>query len=703
MSTLAGWDTETTGADWNHGSKPFLVTSCVYRENPVWWPWKVNPLTREPQIPESDLDEIAARIKSHDRLVFQNATFDAHAFDSVGLWDRVDVDEFWHKVEDTLLAGHLLASNQPHNLTDMVMHYLGIDIEPFEVEMKEVTVKARGLVRREFPAWALAKEGRADMPSRKSNKAKKAKGGEDESPWKLDTWLPVAYADEKRYPRDHPWRSVTARYANADSESTVMLWVRMEAELRSKGLWDIYRERRRLLPVVYGMERRGVTLSRERLEEMTERYSREGTALGDQCRRIAADLGYDLTLPKSGNNHSLLHFCFGKPVIEEDEETGEKREVGKTDYLKLPVVVRTETGAPSLNKDAMRTYLETLTEGSQLDFVRAVGDKRSRDTAVQYMEGYRRFWTPLGRTGKYYRLCPNLNATGTGTLRFSSSNPNEQNISKKEGFNLRYAFGPLPGREWWPMDYENIELRIPGYEAGEEAMIELFERPDDPPFFGSYHLLNASAMYPDLFWPLAEEKGTFKKRYESTWYKWCKNAGFALIYGCMERKFDQTAHKPGAYKLIKSRLPKLFAMMDRYVAQANRYGHVETIPDRSVCPSRGYPVMCSRTEYGKISPTLPLNYHVQSTAMWCTSKAMVRCEEQLREWRRDGFNAHIALQVHDEIVFDFPAGGYKNLPRAQRLRRLMELSGDDVGVPLRVAMAYCPVSWDQEVSLKARP
>lgn len=694
-------DSETTGADWHHGSKPFLVTTCVLGEDPVFWEWAVNPLTREPEVPEEDLAAIAELLDSHERFVLQNSGFDCHALDSVGLWDLYDVDEFWFKADDTLLAGHLLASNQPHNLTDMVLHYIGIDIEPFEQRMKDVCQEARRLVRKEYPDWAIAKEGRPDMPSCKSNKSKKAKGAEDESPWKIDTWLPRAVATERKYEPDHPWWTITSQYANADSESTGMLWCKQEALLKARGLWEIYQERRRLLPVIYGMERRGVTVSQPRLEEMVKRYTEEGAALGDKCLSIAGSLRYELELPKSGNNDSLLHFCFGDSVR---DEKGKKvpGTIGKggQQWLDLPTVVRTETGSPSLNKEAMQTYLETLTEGPQLEFVRAIGDKRSRDTAVQYMEGYKRFWIPSSRGRGFWRMYPSINSTGTGTLRMSSSDPNEQNVSKKEGFNLRYAFGPEPGREWWPMDYENIELRIPGYESLEEAMIELFERPDDAPYFGSYHLLNASVIYPDLFWPLADQKGAFKKKYASTWYQWCKNAGFALIYGCMEKKFDATAHKPGAYKQLKAKLAKLFALMEKYTNFANRYGYVETMPDLTVNPKHGYPIMCLRTEYGKISPTIPLNYHVQGTAMWCTSKAMARCEAQLREWRQDGFDAYIVLQVHDEIVFDLPAGGVKNLPRVRKLQRLMEQSGNDINVPLRVAVNYCPVSWDQEVSLK---
>jgi DNA polymerase I-like protein with 3'-5' exonuclease and polymerase domains len=232
-------------------------------------------------------------------------------------------------------------------------------------------------------------------------------------------------------------------------------------------------------------------------------------------------------------------------------------------------------------------------------------------------------------------------------------------------------------------------------------MIELFERPNDPPFFGSYHLLNASIIYPDLFAPLAGKMGKakplFAEQYKDTWYQWCKNAGFALIYGCQEETFDRTARKRGAYALLRENLPNLFKLADRWIAFAERHGCVETMPDREL--GRGYRIECSRSEWGRISPTIPLNYHVSGTAMQCTNKAMVRCNRQLNEWRSSTFDAFITLQVHDEIVFDFPKGGVRNLPKVRRLKALMEQSGDDIGVPLKVSVSYHPNNWGEPVVL----
>src|SRR5258707_9055727 len=71
----------------------------------------------------------------------------------------------------------------------------------------------------------------------------------------------------------------------------------------------------------------------------------------------------------------------------------------------------------------------------QLAFIKALGAKRKRDTAIAYMKGYKRFWLPTNGLDEWHRLHPSLNPTGTGTLRWSCTNPTEQNISRHEGVN----------------------------------------------------------------------------------------------------------------------------------------------------------------------------------------------------------------------------------------------------------------------------
>lgn len=708
-------DTETTGVDFSHGTRPFFVTTCDGKGVIKSWEWWVDPLTRQPEIPTEDVAAIDALIRSAATLVLQGPKFDVRALAEIGITDWP-----WERTKCTLRAGHLLKSNHPHNLTDMVMEYLGEDILPLEVRLRDACVKARAQARREYPDWRIAKDGLPEMPS--------AKGGSSDKDklWKNDTWLPRLLARETQLPEPsadcehlwdktdnlcnkcggHLWWVVLAEYANADSPYTLALWQVMEAEIAKRGLEAIYREVLRVLPIAYDMEKQGVTINRVKQVELRQEFLEESERLGRVCVNIAASFDVDLTLPKSGNNKSLL--TAAELLLDQAGTYVEKS--------------LSEAGGLSLNKVSLESYLAQVERNSKAYlFFDSLRSKRSRNTAIQYLDGYERFWLPLGVYNEdgeqaWYCLYPNLNPTGTDTLRWSSAQPNSQNISKKESFNLRRCFGPAPGREWWSLDAKNIELRIPAYVSGEAELIALFERPDEPPYYGSTHLLNFHTVYPDLWNKELKIVGLekvgplVKKKYAATWYQWCKNGGFAIQYGAGVETADRAFHCDGSHASLKTRFARLENLNQKCIREAGRKGYVETLPDRSVDPSRGYPLLCTRSERGGIVPTVPLNYMVQGSAMWWTMRAMTRTDEKLREWRvKDGFDGRIVMQVHDELVMDFPKrgdptkdkGAFKtsNLWRIRTIQRLMEQGGLDLGVPTPTGCEYHDSSWADGVTL----
>ncbi len=1085
-------DTEDTGMDFFHTTRPFFVTTCDEDHGQTFWEWDVDPFSRLPRIPAGDVEEIQSILDDADRVVLHNSKFDAKALATIG------VALPWDKVEDTLIAGHVLASNQPRDLTSMCLHYLGEDIQPLELELEKIVKKCRSMVQQAalkvkrgkakkldtkalyknnpLARWHIAREDDPTMPSAKSDHKKVS------NPWRCDYWLPQAIYQFRHtnnmvgaVPEEYD--TVLRDYANADSAHTLPLWWVLERELRDRNLWAIYREQMRLPSIIQEMETRGVSISKKEALALKGRLQVESDKAARICTNIAEDMGHTLVLPKGGNNKSLTTFCFA------------------ANGLALPVVKFTEKGNPSLDKGAMELYLGTLPNKSkQLLFLQRLSAKRQRDTSISYLNSYERFWIPLWLgegADDWYVLHPSLNQTGSDTLRFSCSNPNEQNISKigmkclycagrgcvqcdGEGVgkeSVRYAFGPAQGREWWSLDAKNIELRIPFYYCGEKVLIDLFERPDDPPFYGSNHLLNFSIVYYDIWegelGKICKVEGCkcngkattletvgphCKKKFAGSYYQWDKNGwfcvplstqaltrdgwktydqlqvgdlvlgyedgvlkwtpvlevilvddaplvkmynhhfesvstpdhrwigkkrkyikgvrqwvdtfcttknmnseytlylsapvqdtstlpisdveaaiigftysdgtierskkgygssrgrnqdkvgfrvrwyqskpqgiewietllaswgkkvkkrfhkrdkgnywdlngkacrdiwrraglwdtedfeGFVLKLGTSQRKAfldaifiaegfmdtrgttrmygqndgpfadairlaifmngkfptispiinyygsdhtclalreskpyvtgqrikkeqipgkhktwcvvteldtwvmrqgdqimltgnckqyggqreltDATFRRPGAFDMLDSRLKGLTQLNAQCMEQANRLGYVETLPDKSVDPKRGYPIMCQRSEWGKVKPTVPLSYFVQGTAMWWTRRAMVRVVNQLKEWNRkdptwDGF---MTLQVHDEIVLDLPKRGdpikdrelekdgktkfrtaqSSNLWRIRILQKLMAQGGDDLGIPIPVGCEYHPNNWGEGVSL----
>jgi DNA polymerase I-like protein with 3'-5' exonuclease and polymerase domains len=761
-------DTETTGIDLYKGAKPFYVVSCDERGNVSYWEWEVNYKTRQPNIPQSDIEDIknlvglnrgkVGGVTLGELLILQNAKFDIAAL--AQLDDSFSTQWPYERTFDTLLAAHLLTSNRPKDLTTLALQYLNVNIAPLEERIKKACEEARRearKLRKKGEQWNIAEKGNPMMPSAK------------EKCWKFDMWLPRAIARYFDYKPSHYFWTALQDYSNADAEITVSLYPRMMEEIRRRKLGKIFDTRLKIIPITHQMEKRGVTISAEKLNVLQSQYEAETKRSETICVNIAAGLNHKLSMPKGNTpNNSLKHFIYKVLKLEPTKSK------------------KSKTNSPSLDSEVLQHYVNTLPHRSvEQKFVKEMLDKRTRDTAIVYMKGYRRFWNPLTIGGPddkghhlltpqeckfdkesgncpvceyglgvcrncgmaevelrnqcpksmWFVLHPFLNPTGTDTVRWSSSNPNEQNISKRKGFNLRYCFGPAPGREWWSVDAKNIELRLPAYEAGEDDMIALFERPDDPPYYGSNHMLVFHLLWPELWDKAAKEVGEdkagphCKKVYASTYYQWIKNGNFAVQYGAIERPdgwgtADVSYHQQYSHRKVKAKFSKMAKLNDWCIKFAEKHGYIETIPDKEIDPDRGYPLLCTRTDWGNILPTVPLNYRIQGSACWWMMKGMLRCAEQLNEWNRElskhsqascirskpmgemMLGYHIAMQVHDELVFDFPQRANprdnpkeSNLGMIQELVKLMEKGGEDFGIPTPCGIEFHDNNWSEGITL----
>jgi DNA polymerase I-like protein with 3'-5' exonuclease and polymerase domains len=690
-------DVESTGLDLRHGAKVFFVTTCRPNGEQVFYEWPVDPYTREVAVPPEDVAELNALLASGEELVGHNVKFDATALAAVGVgpWP-------WDRTHDTTLLAHLLASNQPKDLTALATLWLGRDILPLEVRLGEAVKKARSLVKRKdflerFGAWDVTHSDLDDprLPS----------GGG----WRTEYWLPKALHDTGYFADEgltDGWDRVLRDYANEDSAITACLYETMLRKVRERGLEKFYEERRKLLRVCWEMEKHGLTVSTERRQLMEAKLIAERDEEAEKCHAIARKYKYELEFPKGASpNNNLRTFCF--------------------DVLGLPPIVnpKAKTNAPSLDaKTAIPYYLTELPEDSDGGkFILALAMKRSRDTGLTFLRTWDDYGHRIEGVTSHTVIRADFNPTGTVATRLSCKNPNAQQIGKKDrdaaGLPiavLRGVFGPAPGREWWSLDFANIELRIPAYLSGERDLIDLFERADEPPFYGSEHLLNFSVVYPDLWEDAVRKVGIdkvgpwVKKEYAGSWYKDCKNGDFAVQYQAGDATADRTFKRPGSRRRLKERFAKKEQTVAEALRFAERHGYIETLPDRTVDPTRGYPLWTQRTEYGKVMPTLPYSYKIQGTAGWIGNRAGVRCLDQLDEWNRVKNDWWLVCYVHDEFVFDFPKRAHpkadpkkSNLGRVRVLQRLMEQGGGDLVpvIPIRAAVEYHETSWAEGVAL----
>lgn len=638
-------DTETTGLDLWHGCRPFMVAMLYDTGETRVYQWRVDPVTRDVTVEQDDIDEISERLNAADEIVFHNSKFDMLGLQLSG----VELPS-WAKVYDTILASHCLYSKGPHDLKDLALRHCDI-LDDDEKALKKACVDARRIGKN--LGWRIAQPEDPHWPGIKTGK----------SWWAADMWMPrEAFLSKEVNTKFHTrpeWDSLCATYCKRDVERTMGLWMYFKRQLYQKGLQEQYEVRRKNLEAVFTMENNGITLYLDKLDIVEEKHSRLSAEHEAKCKKIVG-----------GRINNL--------------ESAQQLQSALYTTLKFPIIKTTpKSGQPSTDKDTLEALLLECDNGSPgEEFITNLMAYRKRSHAAESVTSYKRGCFPITGTSWLARLHASFNITGTDTTRYSSNNPNAQNISKgaglppELGFNLRELFGPLPGREWYTFDYSNIELRIFAHAAGETEFIEAFAAGE------SVHLIVAKELYPKEY-AECERKGlSFKTVYEATLYQWTKNGNFSLIYGAGVRKADKTYHLPGAYARIRRRFKHIDRFMRAMHDIAREKGYITTLG--------GYQLRVPHD-----GPHKAVNFYVQGSAGFAMCLAMNRVHEYLK-----GFpDYRLIIQIHDELDTDFPVRP-NNTQIANHICGLMAKSGDDLGVALPVEYAVIRDNWSQEQGLK---
>src|SRR5207247_1603087 len=162
-----------------------------------------------------------------------------------------------------------------------------------------------------------------------------------------------------------------------------------------------------------------------------------------------------------------------------------------------------ETAGGEFNINSPKQLSEILFDRLQLPVLRRTGTSRVPSTAVEVLEELALAhdlprmileWRALMKLkGTYIDALPQLVNPDTGrvhtcfnqavaaTGRLSSSDPNLQNIPIKTelGREIRRAFIAEPGHVLISADYSQIEFRVLAHLAGDELLIDAFQRGAD--------------------------------------------------------------------------------------------------------------------------------------------------------------------------------------------------------------------------------
>lgn len=391
------------------------------------------------------------------------------------------------------------------------------------------------------------------------------------------------------------------KYACEDADVTLKLKNILEKELESNGVKELFEEiEMPLVPVLAYMEKNGVRIDTEALKETSKHFTIRMREIEEEIYKLAG-MEFNVSSPK---------------------------QVGEVLFDRLKIVEKakkTKTGQYVTSEEV----LESLKGKHQI--VEKILDYRGLKKLLStYIDTLPELINP--KTG---RIHTSFNQTVTATGRLSSSNPNLQNIPirNEDGKEIRKAFIPDDGCEFFSADYSQIELRIMAHLSGDKNMIEAFKEEQD------IHAATAAKIY-----KINIDEVTREQRSKA------KTANFGIIYGISVFGLAERLNvdRKEAKELIDGyfeNYPQVKAYMDESIRTAREKGYIETIFKRK----RYLPDINSRNAVVRgYAERNAINAPIQGSAADIIKVAMVRIYKRFVE---EGIKSKMILQVHDELNF----------------------------------------------------
>jgi DNA polymerase-1 len=224
------------------------------------------------------------------------------------------------------------------------------------------------------------------------------------------------------------------------------------------------------------------------------------------------------------------------------------------------------------------------------------------------------------------------------TGRLSSTNPNMQNVPIRTplGREIRGCFEAEQGAVLISADYSQIELRVLAQAAGEDALMEIFERGED------VHTATASRVF-----------GVAADAIDPGMRSKAKMINYGIVYGLSDYGLADRLNIPReeAKTFIDAyleRFPRVADFMASAIEQAKEQGYVTTLWGRR----RQIPELRARNyQVRTLGERLAVNTVIQGTAADIIKLAMVRCHEALAA---SSLQTKLLLTIHDELLFEGP-------------------------------------------------
>jgi len=413
------------------------------------------------------------------------------------------------------------------------------------------------------------------------------------------------------------------------------------SELKKRNLFEVFENiERPLIPLVARMETVGVMIDQEYFRTLAETMK---TTLDGIEAKIRETAGATININSPKQLSELLFTTLGlKPK-------GKKKASG-----------------------AFTTNAETL-EGLRDEHIVVAMILEYREIQKllsTYVEAL------LGHVQEDGRVHATFLQHGTTTGRFSSANPNMQNIPiKASGKDIRHGIIASPGKVFIGSDYAQIELRMLAILSGDERLIESFKKGDD------VHTTVASSMF-----------NVSAKEVTSDMRRAAKVVNFGILFGmgvtALQKNLGTTREKAQTfYTDYFTAFPTVTAYLENSKEQAKTLGYTTTLFGRR----RYFPSINAGAPFVRaIAERMASNAPIQGSAADVIKLAIVQVDQALMKAGLLG-KAELVLQVHDELVYEVDEAIKEEVEQIVRdaMTGVLEhspITVDSKGVPLVVSV-----------------
>ncbi|MEI6581218.1 MAG: DNA polymerase [bacterium] len=395
-------------------------------------------------------------------------------------------------------------------------------------------------------------------------------------------------------------------YAKTDSFEVAYKYI--FEKLKEKELDKVYEEiEKPIIPIVKKMEDFGILIDKKYFEKLSIEYHKELDKLTKKIYQMAGT-EFNINSPKQ-----MGEVLFSKMGM----KSGKKKNISGSFSTKVSILEELEEDNPIITEILSYRELQKLLS----TYVDVIPKMVSSDG----------------------RLHAKFLQNGTTTGRFSSQDPNLQNLPIKSelGKRIRDGFIVSKGCKLVAFDYSQVELRVAAMLSGDKKMTQIFKEGKD------VHAGVASFVF-----------GVPIDKVDHEMRRKAKVINFGIIYGmgvsALKKNLGGTREE--AQKFYDNYFNQFSGIRD-YLEKVKEFATKNTYTLTLFGRRRNFPNIRSRIPFLKnMAERTAINAPIQGTATADIIKLAIRYAEEDLQKNDLLDKVHLVLQIHDELVYEIEEG-----------------------------------------------